>query len=76
MENSDDVRAQIGRGQELAIAGDAEGARHLFAEVWGALEAFPEGNRDPLHIVTLAHDMADVQRNCAGICVRPRPRTR
>jgi hypothetical protein len=61
MENSDDVTAQIGRGQELAIAGDAEGARHLFAEVWGALEASPEGNRDPLHIVTLAHYMADVQ---------------
>ncbi|AWK71427.1 hypothetical protein CBI38_07360 [Rhodococcus oxybenzonivorans] len=65
MENSDDVMAQIGRGQELAIAGDAEGARHLFAEVWGALEASPEGTRDPLHIVTLAHYMADVQTDPA-----------
>lgn len=64
MENSDNVMAQIGRGQELAIAGDAEGARHLFAEVWGAL-GVPEGTRDPLHIVTLAHYMADVQTDPA-----------
>jgi hypothetical protein len=48
---------------DAAMAGDREGARRIFEEVWDAL---PSGtDRDPLHVVTLAHYAADVQTDPA-----------
>ncbi|HXV93076.1 MAG TPA: hypothetical protein VD813_07245 [Pseudonocardia sp.] len=43
--------------QQRALAGDRAGARAGFATLWA--EIGPDG--DPLHAVTLAHWMADVQ---------------
>ncbi|PQP17718.1 hypothetical protein [Rhodococcus opacus] len=62
MDTPDAVMARIAQGQELAVAGDREGARRIFEEVWDAL-AGP--TPDPLHVVTLAHYMADVQTDPA-----------
>ncbi|OLT12570.1 hypothetical protein BJF78_24250 [Pseudonocardia sp. CNS-139] len=43
--------------QEMATAGERDAAAAAFAEVWA--EVGEDG--DPLHVVTLAHYMADVQ---------------
>jgi hypothetical protein len=49
--------ARIGSAMELAQQGRRDEARSLFAELWA--EIGPGG--DPLHRVTVAHWMADVQ---------------
>lgn len=54
------VMDQIGAGQQLATAGDAAGAAAVFAEVW---ERIGGTAGDPLHVVSLAHYMADVQED-------------
>jgi ClpX C4-type zinc finger len=53
----DDVMAAITRAQQFAIDGDRDAARRAFADLWRQIGA--EG--DPLHRVTLAHYMADLQ---------------
>ncbi|WP_370182737.1 hypothetical protein [Rhodococcus wratislaviensis] len=65
MDTSDAVMARIAQGQELAVAGDREGARRIFEKVWDALAGSGEDTADPLHVVTLAHYMADVQTDPA-----------
>lgn len=57
MSEQDEVMLRIGEGIEQARAGDHESARGILGEVWEQLG--PDG--DPLHVVTLAHFMADVQ---------------
>ncbi|MFC4944821.1 hypothetical protein [Pseudonocardia sp. GCM10023141] len=54
----DPVMARIAEGQERATAGDPAGAAAVFAEVW---EQIGGDAGDPLHVVSLAHFMADVQ---------------
>ncbi|WP_009474828.1 tetratricopeptide repeat protein [Rhodococcus sp. JVH1] len=61
MDTPDAVMARIAQGQELAVAGDREGARRIFEEVWDVLAGPGADTPDPLHVVTLAHYMADVQ---------------
>jgi hypothetical protein len=57
MTAGDEVMQRIATAQELAMAGDREGARAAFAAVWDDVgEA-----GDALHVVSLAHYMADVQ---------------
>ena len=53
----DGVMARIGQAMELAQQGRRDDARTLFAGLWDELG--PDG--DPLHRVTVAHWMADVQ---------------
>jgi tetratricopeptide (TPR) repeat protein len=53
----DDVMAAITRAQHFALDGDRDAARRAFEELWQQIA--PEG--DPLHRVTLAHYMADLQ---------------
>lgn len=53
----DDVMAAITRSQQAALDGERAEARREFAELWDRIG--PDG--DPLHRVTLAHYMADVQ---------------
>lgn len=53
----DPVMTQIAQAQELASSGDRAGARSAFEKVWEEISAAP----DALHIVSLAHYMADVQ---------------
>ena len=53
----DDVMAAIARAQQGAIEGDRAGARGAFGDLWERIGA----DGDPLHRVTLAHYMADVQ---------------
>ena len=53
----DPVMAAIVRAQQTALAGQREEARAAFQAVWNQIG--PDG--DPLHRVTLAHYMADVQ---------------
>ena len=53
----DDVMSAIARAQQAALDGERARARHEFAELWERIG--PDG--DPLHRVTLAHYMADVQ---------------
>ncbi|MDV6273301.1 hypothetical protein R3Q06_07300 [Rhodococcus erythropolis] len=53
----DSVMTQIAQAQELASSGDRAGARSAFEKVWDEIRAAP----DALHIVSLAHYMADVQ---------------
>ena len=65
MDTPDAVMARIAQGQELAVAGDREGARRIFEEVWDALAGAGDATPDPLHVVTLAHYMADVQTDPA-----------
>ena len=65
MDTPDAVMARIAQGQELAVAGDREGARRIFEEVWDALGGPGDDTPDPLHVVTLAHYMADVQTDPA-----------
>ncbi|MDV7085443.1 hypothetical protein GXW84_14385 [Rhodococcus sp. IEGM 248] len=65
MDTPDAVMARIAQGQELAVAGDREGARRIFEEVWDALAGPGDDTPDPLHVVTLAHYMADVQTDPA-----------
>lgn len=52
------VMERIAAGQQLATAGDRAGAAAVFAEVW---ERIGGSAGDPLHVVSLAHYMADVQ---------------
>lgn len=49
---------RIAAGQQLATAGDAAAAAAVFTEVW---ERIGGSAGDPLHVVSLAHYMADVQ---------------
>jgi hypothetical protein len=49
--------ARIAAAQELAVAGDREGARAAFAAVWA--DVGEDG--DALHVVSLAHYTADLQ---------------
>jgi hypothetical protein len=65
MDTPDAVMARIMQGQELAVAGDREGARRIFEEVWDALTGPGDGAPDALHVVTLAHYTADVQTDPA-----------
>ena len=51
----DPVMNRIMQAQELASSGDRAGARSAFENVWRDV------GTDPLHVVTLAHYMADVQ---------------
>ncbi len=53
----DPVMADIASSQQLALRGDREEARRAFARLWEQLGA----DSNPLHRVTLAHYMADVQ---------------
>jgi hypothetical protein len=57
MGEPDSTMDQIHAANALHHRGDAAGARARFAALWEAIG--PEG--DPLHRVTLAHFMADVQ---------------
>ena len=54
---TDEVMVAVGRAQAAALDGERDRARREFAELWERIG--PEG--DPLHRVTLAHYMADVQ---------------
>ncbi|OUS93670.1 hypothetical protein [Rhodococcus sp. NCIMB 12038] len=65
MDTPDAVMARIAQGQERAVGGDREGARRIFEEVWDALQGSGDTAPDPLHVVTLAHYMADVQTDPA-----------
>ena len=53
----DPVMARIGAAQALAAAGDREGAMAAFAAVWADLGE----DGDALHLVSLAHYVADLQ---------------
>jgi hypothetical protein len=55
--SDDPVMADIARAQQLALRGDRKEAERAFARLWEQLGS--ESN--PLHRVTLAHYMADVQ---------------
>jgi hypothetical protein len=57
MSEADPIMTGIMAAQELANGGDRAGARAAFATLWERIG--PGG--DPLHAVTLAHYMADVQ---------------
>ncbi|MFC7449462.1 hypothetical protein [Rhodococcus daqingensis] len=57
MSEADPIMTGIMAAQELANGGDRAGARAAFATLWDRIG--PDG--DPLHAVTLAHYMADVQ---------------
>ena len=72
MDTPDAVMARIAQGQELAVAGDREGARRIFEEVWDALagpgdDTRPAARRHagPLHG---GRPGPTPPRNCAGIC--------
>ena len=54
---ADEVMVAITRAQQAALDGERAQARQEFAELWDRIG--PDG--DPLHRVTLAHYMADVQ---------------
>jgi hypothetical protein len=49
--------ARIAAAQDRAVAGDQEGARADFATIWAGIGE--EG--DALHIVSLAHYLADLE---------------
>lgn len=53
----DPVMQRIVAGVERGKAGDREHARAILSEVWNQLGQ----HGDPLHVVTLAHFMADLQ---------------
>ena len=57
MTGGDAVMERVAAAQQLATSGDRDGARTAFAAVWA--DVGDDG--DPLHVVTLAHYMADVQ---------------
>ncbi|MFD4182098.1 hypothetical protein [Rhodococcus sp. NPDC058514] len=57
MSEADPTMTGIMAAQDLANGGDKAGARAAFATLWE--QVGPDG--DPLHAVTLAHYMADVQ---------------
>jgi hypothetical protein len=59
---SDDVMAAITRAQQAALSGERDEARQAFAAIWQ--QVGPEG--DPLHRVTVAHYMADLQDDPSG----------
>ena len=54
---ADEVMAAISRAQHAALGGDRARARQEFGELWEQIGQ----DGDPLHRVTLAHYMADVQ---------------
>ncbi len=58
----DPVMADIAHAQQLATGGERELARAEFAKIWDRIG--PDG--DPLHRVSLAHYMADVQDDTAA----------
>lgn len=49
---------RLGEAQQRALAGDRSEARALFITIWDGIGG---EDGDPLHVVTLAHWMADVQ---------------
>ncbi len=53
----DEVMAAITTAQQAALSGNESRARELFAELWTRIG----DDGDPLHRVTLAHFMADLQ---------------
>lgn len=53
----DPVMAGLAEASALATAGDRAAARARYEEIWAGLG--PDG--DPLHVVTLAHQFADLQ---------------
>lgn len=57
MSEQNPIMDRITEGVERGRCGDPEGARAILAEVWDQLG--PGG--DPLHVVSLAHYMADLQ---------------
>lgn len=59
MSEQDPIMERITEGFERGRGGDPGGARAILAEVWDQLG--PSG--DPLHVVSLAHYMADLQDN-------------
>lgn len=62
MSTQDAVMSRIMAGVEHGRAGDRERARAILGEAWGQLDP----HADPLHIVSLAHYMADVQEDPAA----------
>jgi ClpX C4-type zinc finger len=56
-ETPDPVMAEIARAQQVALRGDRETAAAAFTRIWDRLGP----DSDPLHRVTLAHYLADVQ---------------
>jgi hypothetical protein len=54
---SDEVMVAIATAQQAALSGDRSRARELFGGLWALIG----DDGDPLHRVTLAHVMADVQ---------------
>ncbi len=58
----DEVMEAIARAQQLATGGERDQARAQFAKIWDRIG--PDG--DPLHRVSLAHYMADVQDDTAA----------
>ncbi|MER5942139.1 hypothetical protein ABT121_33095 [Streptomyces sp. NPDC001928] len=59
MAAEDSTMGRIEEAMGLQHAGDVEGARQLFAEVWSDIA--PDG--DPFHRCVLAHYMADLQED-------------
>jgi tetratricopeptide (TPR) repeat protein len=57
----DPVMARIAQSQQLALCGERAQAAQEFARIWQQFDA----DSDPLHRVTLAHYMADVQDTAA-----------
>lgn len=55
--SADPVMGRIAAAQELASGGDWDGARAALGDVWADLGE----DGDPLHVVSLAHYMADLQ---------------
>jgi hypothetical protein len=55
----DPTMARVAEAVELGQTGRATEARELFAQIWAELG--PDG--DPLHRVTVAHHMADLQED-------------
>lgn len=59
MTQRDAIMDKIAAGQQHAVAGDRASAHDQFAELWEQIGA----DGDPLHVVSLAHYMADVQED-------------
>ncbi|MFJ7071357.1 hypothetical protein [Streptomyces sp. NPDC098781] len=59
MSTDDETMKRIEEAMALQHAGDADGARRRFTEIWA--EIAPDG--DPFHRCVLAHYMADLQQD-------------
>jgi hypothetical protein len=59
MTASDPTMARLAEAMELGRTGRAAEARELFTQIWAELG--PDG--DPLHRVTVAHHLADLQED-------------